>query len=129
MDAQMKPPPDRVGAPFVFSGYELEELFDKRGRFRLRALRKRQEEKALQILLVGYHGIMVDGLEEVYQHVTPVSFSLVKARRTHWGYYYMTLVYRYQGTTWRHVFRFERSVNGGLSGRLYFNSRRRIATK
>lgn len=129
MKTTVIPPPDMVGCPLIFTGYEVAELFDEKGRFRLGALRERQAEKALQIILSDYHDVAAKWPDEVHRHVTPISFSLVKARRTRWGYYLMTIVYRYREVTWKHVFRFVRSSNGGLGGHLYFNSRRRIPAK
>ncbi len=122
-------PFDAAGVPIIFTGYEIAELFDKKGHFRLGELRKRQAEKALQLILSDCHDVAVKWPEDVHHHVTLVDFSLVKARRTRWGYYLMTIVYRYQEFAWKHVFRFVRSSNGGLGGHLYFNSRRRIVAK
>ena len=127
MDATAKPPPDMTGIPFTFTGYEIAECYDHRGKFRLGELRRQQNEKGLQVILSGHHGIATKWPEEVYTHVTPLSFSLIKARRMHPPCYLMTIEYRCQGVTWQHVFRFERNTNGGVSGRLYTHARRPIA--
>lgn len=121
MDMLPKMPSTVAGAPFVFSGYEIEECYDKRGKFHLGQLRKRQEEKVLQASLLMRHGIVLENLEEVRRHVTPISFSVVKARRARWGYYLMTVTYRYKGVVYTQVFRFVRNQSGGLSGCLYPN--------
>jgi hypothetical protein len=115
--------------PFIFTPAEVRSFFDDKGRFRLKALRARQAEKALQVILLECHNIGTVSPEEVHQYVTLNHFSLAKARRTHWGYYLLTVDYAYRGTKWRHVFRFERNTSGGLSGTLYFNSRRLLVAK
>jgi hypothetical protein len=122
MDTILKWPLTMAGVPLVFSGYEVEECYDQRGRFRLGKLRKRQEEKVLQASLLVHHGITTAGPEEVYRYVTPLHpISIVKARRAHWGYYLMTVTYRYRGVAYARTFRFVRSSRGGLSGHLYPN--------
>lgn len=115
--------------PFIFTAAEVRSLFDDNGKFHLRLLRQRQAEKALQVILLECHNIGTVEPEEVHRYVTLDRFSLVKARRTHWGYYLLTLEYTYEGKKWKHVFRFERNTIGGLSGTLYFNSRRLLAAK
>lgn len=112
------------GIPFVFDQEEIAEFFDEKGRFHLKRLRDKQAEKALQVALLD-HGVVTRYSEQVYEYAKPIRFSLVKARRTHWGYYLMTIEYVYEGVHWQQLFRFERNSGGGLSGILYFNSSRR----
>ncbi len=111
----------------AFSKEEIASFFEDKDfsrRFHLGRLRRRQLEKALQVILLDCHDILVKDPEEVHRYVTHTNLSIVKARRAHWGYYVLTVWYTYQGTAWEHVFRFERNTGGGLSGILYFNSRR-----
>lgn len=129
MEMTLKPSPVTMGAPLVFSGYEIEECYDKRGRFRLGKLRKRQEEKVLQVSLLWHHGIATARPEDVHRYVTPVDFSIVKARRVQWGYYLMTVTYRYEGALYTRAFRFVRNSTGGLSGLLYPNPQRPIVVR
>jgi hypothetical protein len=130
MDTTSKSPLSGAGVPFDFSGYEIDACFDKRGRFRLGKLRALQQEKVLQVSLLVYHGVAVTDSGDVYQFVTPIHpISIVKSRRASWGYYLMTIAYRYEGTAYKHAFRFIRHSNGGLSGRLYPNPTRRSGAK
>lgn len=121
MGTTLKPSPAVTGVPFLFSGYEIEACFDKRSRFRLGKLRTLQEEKVLQASLLVHHGIATTDPGDVHQFVTPVHFSVVKSRLAYWGYYLMTVTYRYEGRLYTQVFRFMRDSRGGLSGRLYPN--------
>ncbi len=126
--------PGAPGIPFVFTPSEVAECFDEgngflKQRFRQQKLRALQKMKALQTTLLLGHNLKIADPEEASRYATVTHFSLVKARRTHWGYYLMTLEYVYQGTNWQQVFRFERDSRGGLSGTLYFNSRRRMVAK
>ncbi len=129
MDFILKPSPDMSGVPFVFTADEIQEFFDEKGRFQLKKLRQRQAEKAMQVVLFGYHSLMTKRPEEVHEHARLKHFSLVKARHVRRGYYLMTVEYVRGGKMWRHIFRFVRHTNGGLSGTLYFNSRRRITAR
>lgn len=116
----------------AFSKEEIESFFEDKGfsrRFHLGRLRQRQLEKALQVILLDCHSIATKYPEEVHRYVEHAHLSMVKARRAHWGYYVLTVRYAYQGEAWEHVFRFERNTGGGLSGILYFNSRRRMVAK
>lgn len=119
----------KAGMPFVLTEGEVQSLFNERNRFRLGELRRKWAEKALQVVLGTCHGIAVRRSDEVYQHATLIRFSMVKARRTYWGYYLLTVEYSYRGAVWQHVFRFERNSDKGLNGTLYSNSRRQISAK
>lgn len=134
MDMPQKPL-DTVGIPLVFTPEEVAGCFDQKGggflksRFHPKRLRELQAEKALQVALRVAHSVSVQSHEDVHRYATLTHFSLTKARRTHWGYYLLAIQYVYQGTKWEQVFRFERDSRGGLSGRVYFNSRRRMVAK
>lgn len=131
MRTKAKPPLDVVGVPIVFSGYDLEEFYVPRKGFSQERLRERQMEKALQVVLATSHGIATTSPEQVYRHVTPLTFSLLKDRSKRPGCYLMTIEYRFQGAAWRHVFRYERDLKGeiSVSGRLYTHARRPIVAK
>lgn len=134
MDVPRKPM-DPIGIPLIFTPDEVAECFDQKGggflksRFHPKRLRELQAAKVLQLILRTEHNTNARSLEELREYATVEHFSLVKARRTHWGYYLMKVEYVYEGMRWEQVFRFERNSGGGLSGTLYFNSRRRMVAK
>ncbi len=117
------------GFPIEFTGYEIESCYSKRGIFRISELRQYQKEKGMQIILANYHGIVTAWPDELYRYVTITRFSIRKARYGRPGYL-MTIEYRFQEATWRHVFRYQRNRGGiSVSGRLYTYLRRRIVAK
>lgn len=131
MDALSKRSADEAAIPTVFSGYELESCYLPRRGFNRGALRELQLAKGLQVILSVCHGIVAREPEEMYQHATLLDFTLRKAYRMPPGNYLMIIVYRLQGETWRHVFRYERNLKGerSVSGWLSIKSRRLVATK
>ncbi len=115
-------PEDLVGVRF----------FGKTGQPDMASIRKIIGEKAMCAVLMHYHGVSPENLPGVLRRVkvTRVTFREKDDLPKHWGEMLVELLYRFKDSetkeSYRHVFHFV-SEKGGLSGRLFTQTRRHIS--